>query len=401
MNQENQEKKFKHLTLDDRIEIQECLCKQMSFKAIGNRIGKDQTTVSKEVKLHGQTYTNSFTKTDECCPKLLKAPFVCNGCPNKSSRSCIYARRVYSAQKAQKDYETVLVESREGIPLTKQKFYDTEEVVSNAVKNGQNVYHAITANNLDVSKSSVYRYISNGYYSISKVDLPRAAKFKPRKASKGEYVPKGVKIGRSFNDFMAYLEEHPNTNYVEMDTVIGRIGGKLIMTFQFVNVDFMFGLLIDNKTAAEASSKILLLKERLDCAGLRFSEIFPVLLTDNGGEFSNVAAFENDSSGHQSTRMFFCDPNSPYQKPHVENNHTLFRGIVGTGSSFDAFSQNDVDLIFSHINSVKRKQFNGKSAYEMFSFAYSEELAAALGISYVDPKDVIQTPKLLKHVLNK
>ena len=397
----NPEKKFKHLTLDDRIEIQECLSKQMSFKAIGKRIGKDQTTVSKEVKLHGQSYTNSYTKTDECCPKLLKAPFVCNGCSQKSSRSCCYVRRVYTAKTAQKDYETVLVESREGIPLNKQEFYDTEKIISNAVKSGQNVYHAIKANNLDVSKSSVYRYISNGYYSISKGDLPRAVKFKPRETCKGEYVPKGVKIGRSFNDFVVYLEEHPNINYVEMDTVIGRIGGKLIMTFQFVNVDFMFGLLMDNKTAAEASSKILLLKERLDYAGLRFSEIFPVLLTDNGGEFSDVAAFENDSSGQQSTRLFFCDPNSPYQKPHVENNHTLFRGIVESGSSFDAFSQKDVDLIFSHINSVKRKQFNGKSSYEMFSFAYSEKLASALGISYVDPKDVIQTPRLLKHLLNK
>lgn len=397
----NKEKKYKHLTLDDRIEIQECLSKQMSFKAIGKRIGKDQTTISKEVKLHGQSYTNSFTKTDECCPKLLKAPFVCNGCFLRSSRSCIYARRIYAARNAQKDYETVLVESREGIPLNKQEFYDTEKIVSDAVKSGQNVYHAITANNLDVSKSSVYRYIANGYYSISKIDLPRAVKFKARKEARGEYVPKGVKVGRSFNDFVLYLEEHPNTNYVEMDTLVGRIGGKLIMTFQFVNVDFMFGILIDNKTAAEASDKIILFKERLYSAGFNFSEVFPVLLTDNGGEFSNVAAFENDSSGKQTTRMFFCDPNAPYQKPHVENNHTLFRGIVESGSSFDAFSQSDVDLIFSHVNSVKRKQFNGKSAYEMFSFTYSEKLAAALGISFIEPKSVIQTPRLLKLLLNK
>ena len=32
---QNQEKKNKHLTLDDRIEIQNCLCKGMTFKAIG------------------------------------------------------------------------------------------------------------------------------------------------------------------------------------------------------------------------------------------------------------------------------------------------------------------------------------------------------------------------------
>ena len=195
---------------------------------------------------------------------------------------------------------------------------------------------------------------------------------------------------------MLFLEENPSTNYVEMDTVIGRIGGKVIMTFQFVNVDFMFGLLLDNKTAAESASKIQALKEKLRSFGLKFGDAFPVLLTDNGGEFSDVFAFENGLNEEPETKMFFCDPNAPYQKPHVENNHTLFRGIVETGTSFDNWTQDNVNLIFSHINAVKRKQFNGKSAYDMFTFTYSKDLAAALGISFVAPKDVIQTAKLLK-----
>ena len=69
------EKKNKHMTLQERIEIQECLTKGMTFKAIGKRIGKSQTTVSREVKAHLQAHTNSFVRTEEVCPKLLKAPF--------------------------------------------------------------------------------------------------------------------------------------------------------------------------------------------------------------------------------------------------------------------------------------------------------------------------------------
>lgn len=79
-NAEDQEEN-KHMTLDDRIEIQECLNKEMTFKDIAGRIGKDRTSVSREVKRHLQPHTNSFVKTDEPCPRLLKAPFVCNGCP--------------------------------------------------------------------------------------------------------------------------------------------------------------------------------------------------------------------------------------------------------------------------------------------------------------------------------
>lgn len=228
------------------------------------------------------------------------------------------------------------------------------------------------------------------------IDLPRAVKFKPRSKKGSEYVPKGIRAGRSYTEYCLFMGKHPQMNCTEMDTLIGSIGGKVIMTFQFVNTDFMFGILLDNKTAAEAGAKIIALKERLNTKGVCFGEIFPVLLTDNGGEFSNVFAFENDASGNKETSVFFCDPNSPYQKPHVENNHTLFRGIVPTGTSFDSFTQETVNLIFSHINAVKRCRFQGKSAYDMFSFMYSEKLAEALGIFFVDPKEVIQSPKLLK-----
>ena len=390
------EKKYKHLTEEDRIEIMECLYKGMSFKAIAKRLGKDPSTVSKEVKLHAKTYKNCFTKTKETCPLLLKAPFVCNGCEKQNRSSCIFPRRKYNARTAQQEYKAVLKGSREGIPLNKEEFYRNEKTISDAVKNGQHIYHAIVSNDLSVSKSTVYRHIRKGYYTISALDLPRAVKFKQRAKRALEYVPKGIRIGRTYAEYCLFMEEHPWLNCTEMDTLIGSIGGKVIMTFQFVNVDLMFGILLDNKTAAEAGARIADLKERLKAKGFCFGEIFPVLLTDNGGEFSNVFAFENDNSGCKETSVFFCDPNAPYQKPHVENNHTLFRSIVPSGSSFDSFTQETVNLIFSHVNAVKRRQFQGKSAYDMFSFVYSRELAEALGISFVDPKEVIQSPKLLK-----
>ena len=60
----NNEKRNKHMTLDDRVEIQECLNKGMTFKAIAQRIEKDQTTVSKEVKRHGKVHANGMLLRD-------------------------------------------------------------------------------------------------------------------------------------------------------------------------------------------------------------------------------------------------------------------------------------------------------------------------------------------------
>ena len=213
---------------------------------------------------------------------------------------------------------------------------------------------------------------------------------------------KGVRISNQdanamyFEDFLKFSELCLELPLVEMDTVIGNPGGKTIMTMHFVNADFMFGILLENKTAAEASNKITTLKKKMKAAGFSFGDIFPVILTDNGGEFSNVSAFENNADGDLETHLFFCDPNASYQKPHVEKNHTLFRDIVPKGSSFDSFTQETVDLIFSHVNAVKRKQFNGKSSYDLFTFSYSEKLASIFGISYISPEKVCQSPSLLK-----
>jgi len=388
------------MTLDERIEIQECLSKGMTFKAIGERIGKSQTTISGEVKIHMEPYINSFVRTDEVCPKLLKAPLVYNGCEKKSRSNCPYKRQLYTAKQAQAEYDTVLVESRTGIPLNKASFYETERIISEAVQNGQHIYHIIQSNNLPISTATVYRHIQKRYYSITPMDLPRAVKFKPRNSKESDYVPKWAREERTFNDFLAFVEDNPDIPLVQLDTVIGKVGGKVILTIHFVHSDFMIRLLLDNKTAAEAASKIQILKAEIKALGFKFGDVAPLLLTDNGGEFSIVSAFEDDTDGNTESHMFFCEPCSPHEKAEIEKNHTLFRDIVKTGTSFDEFTQETVNLIFSHVNAVKRKQFNGKSAYDMFSFYYSEVLASALGISFIPANEVIQSPKLLSKIFS-
>lgn len=119
------------------------------------------------------------------------------------------------------------------------------------------------------------------------------------------------------------------------------------------------------------------------------------MLTDSGGEFSCVEYIENNGEESPSA-LFFCDPYMPSEKPHIEKNHTLFRDIVPKGNSFDGFTQETANMIFSHVNAVKRPKYNGKSAYDLFTFTFSRELSSSLGISYIPAVQVIQSPALLK-----
>ena len=384
--------KHKHLTLSDRNDIQLCLERGESFKAIGQLILKDPTTVSKEVKRNKQI--RDSTSNNLPCPLLDKAPFVCNGCP-KRRQNCGYQKIFYLAKQAQKQYEQTLVEAREGTPLNSQTFWDMDKIISDGIKKGQHIYHILKTHNLDVSSSTVYRHIRKGYLSIAPIDLARAVKFKERRKSKLPSIPKEAKKGRSYEDFQNYLTLNQLNYWLEMDTVMGRMGGKVLLTFNLSFCNFIFARLLDNKTALEVTKHLYDIKNTLHQADKDFFQLFPVILTDNGGEFARVDDIEMDVRGE--SKLFFCDPNRSDQKGRIEKNHTLIRDILPKGTSFDNLTQEDINLVCSHVNSVKRAALNGKSAYELFAFTYGEEIPKLLGISKIPAEDVCQSSKLLQH----
>jgi IS30 family transposase len=383
----------------------ECLDKGMTFKAIAARVSKDPTTISKEIKKHLQIRESGVKhKTsdgadveEKRCPSLLKSPFVCNPCDKRRRKNCGYQKQLYVANKAHSEYETLLSEAREGIALNKEVFWEGDAIIADGMKKGQRLYHIMQTHNVGFSKSTAYRNLHRGFLSVGKLDFPRVVKFKARKQYRADSVPKAVRVGRTYNDFLGFVEENNIKSWVEMDTVIGRQGGKVIMTFHFTMCDFMFGLLLDNKTADEAASKVRILKAEMDGAEISFGDVIPLLLTDNGGEFANVFAFTENLDCETETDLFFCEPYSSFQKPKVEKNHTMFRDIVPKGSSFDNFTQDTVNLIFSHVNGIKRKILNGKSPYEMFAFVYGYVIPTIFGIQEIPAALVIQSPKLLKN----
>ena len=384
--------KHKHLTLSDRNDIQLGLERGETFKAIGQSILKDPTTVSKEVKRNRQV--RESTGHNLPCSLLDKAPFVCNGCP-KRRQNCGYQKIFYLAKQAQKQYEQTLVEAREGTPLNSQTFWDIDKVISDGVKKGQHIYHILKTHNLDVSSSTVYRHIRKGYLSIAPIDLARAVKFKERRKSKLPSIPKEAKKGRSYEDFQNYLTLNQLDSWLEMDTVLGRMGGKVLLTFNLSFCNFIFARLLDNKTALEVTKHLYDIKNTLHQADKDFFQLFPIILTDNGGEFARVDDIEMDVRGE--SKLFFCDPNRSDQKGRIEKNHTLIRDILPKGTSFDNLTQEDINLVCSHVNSVKRAALNGKSAYELFAFTYGEEIPKLLGISKIPAEDVCQSSKLLQH----
>ena len=288
------------------------------------------------------------------------------------------------------------METRTGANITEDELIYLDEFVSPLILKGHSVHHIVVnnPNSFEVCEKTLYRYVSGGLLKAKNIDMPRVCRIKPRQNKPMEHkIDSACRIGRTYNDFKAFMETNGQTAVVEMDSVIGRIGGKVLLTLMFKSCDLMLAFIRERNSA---QSVIDIFNGIQEAFGLSvFRSLFPVLLTDNGSEFSNPKALEYDTKGNRRTKVFYCDPCASYQKPNVELNHEFIRKILPHGRSFDDFTQSDINLVMSHINSYSREKLNDKNPYELFSFIYGDELLPRLGIRKIPANDIILKPSLL------
>lgn len=229
------------------------------------------------------------------------------------------------------------------------------------------------------------------------LDMPRVVSMRPRKnKATALKVDKSCRINRTYEDYLAYMENNPDTPVCQIDSVEGIKGGAVLLTVHFVKQELQLAFLRkanDSKSVTDIFER-LYLEMRPD----RFIEVFPLLLADNGSEFSNPKAIEFDAQKNQRTHVFYCDPNAPYQKPNCENNHEMIRRIIPKGTDLGQFTQQDINLMMSHINSYARKALGNKCPYEVFAFQYGQELLKTLNLKQIAADDITLTPKLFKNM---
>jgi IS30 family transposase len=427
--------KNKHLTDEDRLLIENWLKGGISINKIAEGLGKSRSTISREIRARAVAsdksaigrVANRCTMRSECrkrqicydkpdctrlcpscilcngvcddfeeehCYRLYDPPYTCNGCADE--RKCTLRKRYYLHRKAHEAYRETLVESRTGANIAEGELLALDDFVSPLLRQGQSPHH-IVANNPDqfsVSEKSIYRYVAGNLLTAKNIDLPRVVRIKPRKSKPIQHkVDAKCRIGRTYPEFLQFVEQR-DPSVVEMDSVIGRPGGKALLTLMFKSCGFMIALIRDRNTSQSV----------IDCFGWMFREfgaasfksLFQVLLGDNGSEFSNPKALEFDGQGNRRTTVFFCDPNASFQKPNVELNHEFIRRVLPKGSSFDHLEQGDINLMMSHINSYSREKLNDKAPLDIFAAIYGADVVEKLGYRRIPANEIVLKPSLLK-----
>lgn len=430
----------KHLSLSDRVMVERLLHMDFTFSSIAKKLNRSASTISREIKryrvftgrvnpssqndcieyyscirnnLCGVETHGCFSRCKLCtdidcrsfcpsysslhCALLDKPPYVCTGCSKQ--KSCKKDHAYYTAHRANSEYLRILKQSRVGIRTEPERLIEISEIISPLILKGQSINHIFSthANEIGLSEKTIYNYIDSNAFAVKNIDLPKKVAYRQRRPKKVltklEYK---YRRGRTYEDFKSYIVENPNSNIVEMDTVKGSRGkGKVLLTMIFRASNFMLIFLMPDGTQESVESVFDMLTEHL---GLKsFRKLFSVILTDNGVEFKNPSSLEHAQNGCQRARIFYCDPQASWQKPHVEKNHVLIRRILPKGTSFNNLTHTDIQLITCHVNSVAREIFDNRTPFEMLTGKTYKKLLDSLSLSPVPPDKVTLKPALLKY----
>ena len=412
--------KNKQLSLSQRNIIEEMLNQRRRKFEIANELDKTQSTIAREINRHRilkphniyksqnmfncKYFINCKICTDKCrmfqeisCKDRDRNIGVCNNC--SKLKTCNLDKYFYLADKAHEKYKFTLTDSRQGVNLNTSELIELANIICPLIKKGQSIY-TILNNHPEIKfcEKTIYNYIEMGLFKdwdITSISLKRKVKRRLNKKQLKKRKESANYSGRTYTDYLEYKLQNPNIITTEMDTVYNNQLGPYIQTFIFENTSFMIGILHNKKTADSMSESLNKFQDKL--SDKEYENLFSILLTDRGSEFAKPQQFEiNIDTGEIRSKIFYCDPMQSSQKPHVENNHNFIREILPNGQVWNHLTQEKLDLMFSHINSVPRKNLGNKTPYEIFTFFYGEELANKLNIQKIEKDEVTITPRFFK-----
>lgn len=418
----------KHLTLAEREIILTGIINGSTKTAIARTLGKEKSTIGKEIKQHrvlshkcgmplecarykGCVYGRKCTL--DCpeyepfhCSRRDRTPGACNGCSKWAH--CRFDKYTYSPSQAEKEYRETLVDSRLGVNLTSTEAAQMGEIIAPLLKQGLSPYEILQIHpELGICEKTLYSYIENDVFhetnGITVLDLRRQVSRKLpkkkaviyRKRQNRKYLQ-----GRTYKDYLAYMEENPDVFVTQMDTVYNdETNGPFLQTFKFVPAGILVAVLQNEKTALSMTNGVSTLENMLGKE--LFRKYVHVLLTDRGSEFSAASFMETAEDGSRRTRVFFCDPMQSGQKGSLENNHILLRYICPKGTdllSLGLTDQSALNLALSHINSAPVEKLGGKSPLDLAAFLFPDlfDRLTAFGISPIPKNQIVLKPYLLK-----
>ena len=341
---------------------------------------------------------SDFTKTP-LCPSLYKWPYVCNCCYKKEK--CRLNKYFYDPSLVWKVLQNNRSEPRKGSHASEGEFIRLSNLLVPLIKGKhQSLPQVFQTHKEEIrwSYPTILSFIDKGLIpNLKNVDLTKRVRYpKEYKKNKDESTNYALLAGRTYDDFIAYISDNPFIEVVEMDTVLsGKGDNTCLLTLLFRKSNFMLAFLLKEKTSEEVGRVFTWIKSQL---GIElYKQTFACVLTDNGSEFANPKVIEFDyETGERVCHVFYCDPGKSGQKGKIEKNHVELRKVFPKSIFFSIYSQDDIDLALSHINSEPRALLNRNCPGVVAKAFIDLKVISLNNYRFIKPDEVTLHPDLLK-----
>ena len=317
------------LTLSEREEISRGVVAGQSLRSIATTLGRAPSTVSREINRNGGRRRYRASQADQCAWDRAHRPKTC-----KLALNPALARVV--ASKLQLEWSPEQIAG-----WSKQAYPDDE----NYQVSHETIYKSLFIQARGALKKELLQYLRK----------TRAMRRSRHKSLKGEGLGQ-ITGAVSIRERPASVEDRALPGHWEGDLIIGSNNSQ-IATLVERHTRYVMLVRVKSKDTKTVINALIKHAHKLP------RELYKSLTWDRGKEMADHKRFSLDTH----VKVYFCDPQSPWQRGSNENTNGLLRQYFPKGMDLSNVNQNRLNAVARRLNERPRKTLEYRTPAERFS----------------------------------
>jgi len=317
------------LSLVEREEISRGLERGLSLRSIGRQLCRSATTISREVKRNGGREAYRAVRSDQAAWDRAHRPKPCKLACNPVLRRTV-------SRKLQLNW------SPEQIAGWLKRKYRGEE--HNQVSH-ETIYRSLFVQARGVLKKELMQYLR------SKRTMRRSRHTSLKRGGLGQ-----IKDMVSIRERPALVEDRGVPGHWEGDLITGS-RNSYIATLVERHSRYVMLLKVPNKDTQSVVSALIKQSKKLP------RELYKSLTWDRGKELADHKRLTMATD----IAVYFCDPQSPWQRGSNENTNRLLRQYFPKGTDLSVHSQAKLNAVARQLNERPRKTLEFETPAERFN----------------------------------
>jgi IS30 family transposase len=317
------------LTLGEREDISRSVVAGHSIRSIAAQLGRAPSTISREIKRNGDQEGYRASPADQCAWERGRRPKI-----GKLAQNRALARIV--AGKLQRQW------SPEQVAGWLKRTYpdDTSRQVSH-----ETIYRSLFIQARGALKKELVEH-------LRRTRVMRRSRHHTQKTDQHGRVTDTVSI----SERPASVEDRAVPGHWESDLLFGSKNSQIATLVERQSRYVMLAR-VDGKDTQTVVNALIKHAQKLP------HELYQSLTWDRGKEMADHRRFTLATD----IKVYFCDPQSPWQRGSNENTNGLLRQYLPKGIDLSAYSQAKLNAIARRLNERPRKTLNYETPADRFS----------------------------------